>query len=97
MVNIKGMKNQNAETARADLRKWSNQGCFQELYFRFKNTYSFKVNTWKGLCHTNKTHKKDAVPVHIPDKIHFRTENITGERTFYNKNKEANLSGKFNN
>lgn len=51
----------------------------------------------EGLCHTNRNHKKDAVPVHISDKILFRTENITGERTFYNKNKEANLSGKFNN
>ena len=40
--------------------------------------------------HTNRNHKKDAVPVHTSHKIYFRTENITGDRTFYNKNKEAN-------
>lgn len=44
-----------------------------ETCFRFEDTNRLKINTQKGLCHTNISHKKDGVPILIAGKMDFKT------------------------
>lgn len=54
----------------------------QEISFKCKDTDRLKVKIWKKLSHINPNHKKAGVPVLIPDKVCYRTNN-TPEKKMY--------------
>ena len=54
--------------------------CPQEIHFRRRDTYRWKVRGWKKIFHANGNQKKAGVAILISDKIDFKIKTITRDK-----------------